>query len=214
MAKKTNIMKEIDERIDYFEDFFKTLSKNSRINKEDVVDDRSAIQYLRLLAELDGSLDNLTDELSRTNNGFKPLLETDFIQDLILENKIRIKEYEDSLKQKYGAKGLKISGDKLDKAVAKLRRKRLKFEKGFPVRNKREEKIVVDTVMTKRFSKQYGYSRTVDKNGVNRYRDSKGRFVKKDTLLKIADKVLIVSKNKRLQVQRQLKKNARGNKKK
>lgn len=172
---KTTVADEVEERIEYFEDWLVRLSNDRE--REKVVNERTAREFIRNSFMKDSSLRHLVEGMD-TAGGYDAFLKGSYIQTLI-ELNTRL-----------------IPG--LDKGVGRLRRRRQGLEKVLPEKRKTvARKKVITNTMTNKVLKIYGIQKTVNKNGTIVYRDLKGRFVKNDALLGVADRVIASSAQKR-----------------
>jgi len=172
---KTTVADEVEERIEYFEDWLVRLSND--LEREKVVNEKTAREFIRNSFMKDSSLRHLVEGLDNAG-GYDAFLKGSYIQTLI-ELNTRL-----------------IPG--LDKSVGRLRRRRQGLEKGLPEKRKTvARKKVITNTMTNKVLKIYGIQKTVNKNGVIVYRDLKGRFVKNDALIGVADRVIASSAQKR-----------------
>ena len=174
---KTVIEDEIKERVEYFEDWMKRLSTKEERNM--VVNDKTAIEFIKASLSSDSSLAVLVDEMEKHPASFNQFTNGEYIMSLIEANR---------------------TGAKLDVAVGRLRERRIALEKSLPTRTVKDKALrraVVHKYMTPTMSKQYNFHRLVNKRGVIQYHDNKGRFVSQDSLLKVTGKVLLTSAKKR-----------------
>lgn len=168
---KTDIDKEVKERQDYFADWVERLGTDKEA--EMVVNEKTAKEFIKNSLSKDNSLQNLVEAMESTGKGLKTLVETSYIQNLISENTL---------------------GEKIDKAVVKLKKKRESLEKAIPKKQVVTRRKVINKFTNATVLKKYGVNK--DKN--NRYHDSKtGRFVGFDKVLRITDLVILSSAKKR-----------------
>ena len=172
----TVIENEIKDRVEYFEDWMRKLSTDAE--KSMVVNEKTAIEFIKASLSNDSSLSRLVDEMEQQPSSFKQFTNGSYIQSLIDANR---------------------SGQKLDKAVASLKKRRESLEKALPSKTSKDKELrraVVKKYLDDRpdLVKKYNIRPIRNKNGVIQYHDSKGRFAKQDKLLIITDKVVLTTK--------------------
>lgn len=171
MSRKTDFGKEIDERADYFAEWAERLSDDR--DKEKVVNEKTANEFLKEAFSRDHSLSNLVEGMEAAGKNFDAIIKTSYIQDLIEANRL---------------------GKKLDVATARLKKKRESLEKMIPKRQGVVRKKVINKFTTATMLKKYN----IHKDDKGRYHDSRsGRFVSNDKILRITDLVILSSAKKR-----------------
>lgn len=187
---KTPIGDEVEERLEYFEDWLENNSDEEQRAK--VVNDKTAKEFIRDVFMEDASLRNLVGGMDDQPGAYDKLVDGKYLQKLILKN----------------------AGEKLGAAVVKLREKEESLAKALRKSKPATQRTAIRSVMTKDIARKYGYNRTLTKKGVIQYRDLKsGRYVSSKALLDITEKVVLASKKEREGLEKLLQKDYMGRKK-
>lgn len=184
---KTPIGDEVEERLEYFEDWLDSNSDADQRSK--VVNERTAKEFIREVFMDDASLRNLVGGMDDQPKAYEVLVNSTYLQKLMLDN----------------------ASEKLGKAVVRLREKEESLTKALRRSKPQTKKKAINKVMVERVASKYGYRRITNKRGVIQYRNAKtGRFVGNDQLLKITEKVVLASKKQRSELENLLMKDFKG----
>jgi len=187
--KKTPIGDEVEERLSYFEEWLEKYSDEEERSK--VVNERTAQEFIRDVFMQDASLRNLIGGMDDQPEAYKKLVEGRYLQELMLKN----------------------AGEKLGKAVVRLKEREEDLRKALRKSRPRTQKSAIKKVMSVDVARKYGYNRTVNKRGAIQYRDKRGRFVSDKKLLDITEKVVLASTKRRKELENLLQKDFKGRKK-
>lgn len=175
-----------DERLSYFEDWLK--DKGVQEDKEKVVDEKSAVDFISKVFRDDTSLERLAKHEDSLGRPYAKLVDGNYIENLIQSNLRR---------------GVAEAQESVERQLVLLERRRIALQELLPKRQAVTRRKVITLVMTNRVLNRYGFSKTVSKSGRSQYRDAKtGRFVSNKELLGLADKVIAASASKRRAVEK------------
>lgn len=185
---QTVLDEEVEERIEYFEDWLQSNSDDDQRSK--VVSDRTAKEFIRDVFTDDGSLRNLVGGMDDQPKAYGVLVNGKYLQQLIDLNR---------------------SAEKLGRAVVKIKDKEVALGKALKQAKPKTKTAVVRSVLTPSVAEKYGFRRVTNKRGVVQYHGKNGRFVSRDkTLLPLTEKVIGASATKRLEVEKLLKRDFLG----
>jgi len=180
---------EISERLEYFEEWLLDLS-----NVEDrklVVDEATALQFIKETFNKDNSLSNLRVGMDSVQSTYNTILKGEFIKELIKENS-GFTTKENLISKPVARKDIKI-------------RRETTLSQIIPKENKKLRREVIDRIYTPNIQERTGYKVGLNKIGRQFYQNKRtGRFVSYATMMRFADPLVKSSQKKREEIERLL----------
>lgn len=180
---------EISERLEYFEEWLLDLSNVE--DRKKVVDEATALQFIKETFNKDNSLANLRTGMDSVQSTYDTLLKGEFIKELIKENS-----------------GFTTDDNLITKPVPKKEiriSRETSLSQVIPKENRQLRRQVIERVYTPQIQERLGYRVGINKKGRQFYQNTRtGRFVSYATMMRFADPLVKSSQNKREEIERLL----------